>query len=73
MSEHHCHARGCKTAVAPNLLMCLPHWRLVPQELKRAVWATYRRGQEIRKDPTPEYLVAARAAIEAVAEKERAA
>lgn len=43
--------------------MCLRHWRLLPLELQRAVWAVYVPGQEIRKDPTREYLAAARAAI----------
>lgn len=67
---HHCHARGCPTHVPPSMLMCLKHWRMVPEALKREVWRTHVRGQEVRKDPTPEYLRAADAAIRAVAEKE---
>lgn len=50
--------------------MCLRHWRMVPVELQRAVWATYRPGQEVNKQPSREYLEAARAAINAVAAKE---
>lgn len=65
--EHHCHARGCKVAVPPRMLMCRPHWRRVPKPLQNAVWAHFRPGQEIRKDPTREYLAAAEAAIRAVA------
>mgnify|MGYP001575070721 CR=1 FL=1 len=73
MTEAHlCHARGCTRAVPPKLLMCLPHWRLVPLPLQRAVWATYVPGQEVRKDPTQEYLRAAHDAIGAVAAKEAA-
>lgn len=68
--SHKCHARGCDAEVPPARLMCGPHWRLVPQPLKDAVWATYRRGQEITKTPTAEYLEAAKAAIEAVAARE---
>jgi len=48
--------------------MCSLHWRLVPLDLQKAVWAAYATGQEIRKDPSPEYLAAATAAIEAVEE-----
>lgn len=52
------------------MLMCGRHWRLVPYPLKRAVWRHYQDGQE-RLDgtsprPTPEYLAAAEAAIDAV-------
>jgi len=70
--KHTCHAQGCTTVVPPKLLMCLYHWRMVPRELQRAVWATYRKGQEIDKRPSADYLTAARAAIEAVAAKEAA-
>jgi len=52
------------------MLMCLPHWRLVPADLQREVYRTYRKGQEVDKQPSAEYLVAQRAAIRAVAEKE---
>lgn len=68
--SHTCHAKGCEALVAPKLLMCLKHWRRVPRELQRAVWASYRPGQEVDKKPSREYLEAARAAIEAVAAKE---
>ena len=70
MSEHTCHARGCTKPVPPRMLMCYPHWRMVPKALQRAVWATYRPGQERTKDPSPEYLDAAGAAIDAVARKD---
>ena len=63
---HTCHARRCTKVVQPKMLMCLAHWRLVPKDLQRRVWHTYRTGQEIRKDPTPAYLAAADAAIDTV-------
>jgi DNA polymerase III epsilon subunit-like protein len=69
--EHRCHAKGCHARVEPRLLMCPRHWRAVPANLQADVWRTYRAGQEIDKSPTREYLAAARAAIEAVAAKER--
>jgi hypothetical protein len=70
-SPHACHARGCTTEVDPAMLMCKRHWSIVPKPLKNAVWGTYVAGQELRKDPTAEYLRAAQAAIDAVAEVER--
>lgn len=64
---HHCHATGCRVAVRPQLLMCIRHWRLVPPDLQRAVWRHYRPGQCDDKRPSPDWLSAARAAIDAVA------
>lgn len=64
---HHCHARGCRVATKPELLMCLKHWRMVPPSLKRAVWSTYRQGQCDDKDPSIEWHKAADDAIAAVA------
>jgi hypothetical protein len=61
---HYCHVSGCKIQVAPKYLMCMGHWRRVPADLQRAVWRTYRPGQEVTKDPSPEYLAAAKAACE---------
>jgi hypothetical protein len=68
---HLCHAEGCSTPVPPKMLMCLPHWRMVPKPLKDAVWDAYIPGQEIRKDPTAKYLDVAQSAIDSVADKER--
>lgn len=50
--------------------MCLPHWRMVPKDMQDAVWANYKRGQEVRKDPTEEYLDITRMARLHVAEHE---
>lgn len=72
MSAHTCHAEGCTSPVSPKMLMCRKHWRLVPLTLQAAVYAHYRPGQEIDKQPTSEYLDAANAAIRACAERERA-
>jgi len=69
--RHLCHAEKCRTEVPPRMLMCTKHWGMVPYKLQKAVWAHYVPGQEIRKDPTGEYLDAAMEAINAVADKER--
>jgi hypothetical protein len=70
-APHLCHAEGCGARVPPRVLMCLPHWRLVPAPLQRAVWDAYRPGQEIDKRPSEKYLEAAKRAIAAVAAAER--
>lgn len=66
-NPHRCHAKGCETCVPPRLLMCPMHWRMVPSALQAEVWRFYRRGQEVSKDPSPEYLTAMQAAIDYVA------
>lgn len=53
---HTCHAMKCETEVAPRLYMCYSHWRKLPKEMQAAVWGAYVPGQEIRKDPTEEYI-----------------
>lgn len=70
MTEHTCHARGCKTAVPPKMFMCRPHWYKVPVELRRLVWAHYVPGQEITKSPTRKYLEVTREAVLVVAKME---
>lgn len=72
MPTHVCHATGCKTPVPPKMFMCKRHWYMVPKELRDRIWATYRPGQEVTKDPSMEYLNTAMEAIKAVAEKESA-
>lgn len=41
---HLCPARRCPREVPDHLLMCGPHWRLVPAPLGRAVYAAYDHG-----------------------------
>ena len=40
---------------------CRDHWYALPKSLRDRIWATYIPGQELRKDPSVEYLEAARA------------
>ena len=65
--KHHCHASGCGSHVKPELLMCARHWRQVPKEIQRRVWATYRPGQCEDKLPSAAWHAAADAAICSVA------
>lgn len=67
---HTCHAMGCKAHVPPRLFMCRRHWRKLPKEAQRQIWTTYRPGQEVRKDPSREYLAVAQHAIKLLARKE---
>jgi hypothetical protein len=43
---------------------------MLPKVLRDAILANYIPGQERRKDPTPEYLEAAKAAVDALWEME---
>lgn len=69
-SNHLCHANRCTTPVPPKMLMCPKHWIMVPQELKKEVWAYYRPGQERDKQPSKLWMRAAKNAIEYVQKKE---
>lgn len=43
--KHHCAV--CDRQIANGLLMCLPHWKLVPTDQQQAVyrsWSRYRRA-----------------------------
>jgi len=53
--------------VPPEMLMCRRHWFMVHPSLRRAVWATYRRGQCDDMRPSRAWLEAADAAIGYVA------
>jgi hypothetical protein len=46
---------------------------MVPRELQVKVWAHYRPGQEVTKDPSRDYMTIANRAIAAVAAREMSA
>jgi hypothetical protein len=50
--------------------MCKAHWYRLPKPMRDRVWTVYRPGQEVTKDPSPEYLTVAQAAIDWLARKE---
>lgn len=56
---HTCHWPGCGKAVPTKLWGCKPHWFQLPKKIRDLIQATYVPGQEVRKDPNPEYLDAA--------------
>lgn len=62
--RHTCHWPGCGLAVSARFWGCSTHWYLLPAQIRREIWRTYRVGQEIDKQPSPEYLAAAHSARE---------
>lgn len=68
--SHLCHAYNCKREAPPAMLMCRPHWGMVPRRVQSAVWALYRKGQEISKTPSRGYLIIQAYAVCVVAIKE---
>lgn len=70
IDNHHCHAKGCKTKVPPEMLMCKDHWGMVPRSIQKRVWAHYRPGQCEDMKVTKDWLKAAQEAIQAVVEAE---
>jgi hypothetical protein len=69
--DHECHAKGCSRQVPPALLMCARHWKMVPRNIQKAIWTHYQTGQEKGESrPTPEYMQAFKAAVDAVAQVE---
>jgi hypothetical protein len=42
--SHECPATGCAAAVSPSMLLCRPHWCMVPKPIRTAVWVTWADG-----------------------------
>ena len=50
--------------------MCRPHWYMLRSEMRSAEWRVHKSGQELRKDPSPEYVRVAGEAVEWLAAHE---
>jgi hypothetical protein len=61
--SHKCPATGCPQRVADHMLMCRPHWYMVPRELREPVWDAWQSGAGAG---TEEHNDAIRAAVAAV-------
>ncbi len=48
--SHICPVQECTIPLPDHILMCLPHWRLVPKPLQGRVYAEWNHGH-----PTPAY------------------
>lgn len=67
-----CKATGCSTPIRVTHLMCARHWRMVPAEIQRDVWTSYRPGQcDDGGRPSLAWIGAASRAVQAVAAVER--
>lgn len=45
------------------MFMCKDHWSRLPRHHQQAIYANYVPGQEKRKDPSPQYMLAQKEAI----------
>ena len=63
MSEHRCHAFGCRVEVPPRMLACREHWRAIRPALRSAVWREFRSGQERDKNASSRYMAVQRLAL----------
>lgn len=70
---HTCHWPGCGKPVPASMWGCKPHWFALPKTLRDRIWATYRRGQEVTKTPSSEYIEAAKAVQEWIRQRESGA
>lgn len=68
--NHTCHATKCTTAVPPRMFMCKTHWYMLPKAMRDGIWALYRPGQEVTKDPSTAYLSHAMECVRYVADLE---
>lgn len=63
MAAHGCPATGCTRRVGSGMLMCRPHWFMVPKLQRDAVWDAWRGGLGAG---SPAHRDAILAAVEAV-------
>lgn len=54
--SHKCHWPTGTLETPPSLWGCRAHWYKLPKILRDKVWDAYVPGQEVRKDPSPEYI-----------------
>ena len=67
-ARHLCHWPDCPIEVPPALWGCREHWFALPPVIRSRIWRHYRKGQELDKNPSQEYLaVAAEAQAWAIA------
>ena len=69
--SHKCHAKGCNVKVSPTIHMCYKHWlHLFPKKIQDDIWKHYRKGQEVDKKPSLEYLDSIDKSIKFIYKKE---
>lgn len=63
---HECPATGCTREIRYGMLMCGPHWHMVPAPVRTAVWNAWDDGAGAG---TPQHTAAISTAIRSVNEK----
>jgi len=66
--KHTCHWPGCGKVIPPAMWGCKSHWFKLPPQIRNAIWRAYVPGQEIDKNPSEDYIVAAQAAQDWIVE-----
>lgn len=64
-----CPYRDCKTPVSRSKFLCPYHWRLVPADLRNAVYAAWRNYPRDPRTAAGELIVAQQEALEAIGGK----
>ena len=55
--------------VPASMWGCRTHWFKLPEKIRMNIWRHYNKGQEITKRPSMEYIVAANAAQDWIAQQ----
>lgn len=66
MTLHKCPVPSCRRLMPARLLMCGPHWRLVPMPIRTRIWRAYRPSQLDGAPPSRHWRAAVREAVECV-------
>lgn len=53
---HTCHWPKCDKQIPPAMWGCKLHWIKLPMWLRDKIWEAYKPGQEVRMDPSDEYM-----------------
>ena len=62
--SHECPAKGCTKAVSDSMLMCRPHWYMVPKPLRNDVWGAWANGTGAGSAEHSEAILAAVDAVD---------
>lgn len=71
--HHDCAVEDCRVGLPRDILMCRPHWRMVPRPLRHDVTSAYRWASTLstkpstdptRRQSVTDYLAARTAAVE---------
>jgi hypothetical protein len=71
MNKRTCDANHCGVTIDPKMGMCPAHWRMVPAEIQRRIYAAVRKHRtSAQRLSSVEFLEAWADAVEAVATQE---